>query len=486
MSKIDAVNAYIQSRVANNNRLLERDRIGLTQTADQKHDRIYSELGYPEVITPMMFRQTYERHPAATAGVHRTLDKCWSKFPEVLENGKDDKSDTPWEIDVNKLMKRAWPFIKDADRRNLVNRYSCLILQINDGRQWREPVDIGKTRRTKQASIIRFIPAWEEQIRPSEWDNDEASETYGQPKMWEYTESAADNFDTNGKPERSVSIHPDRVIVLAEGAMDGSIYSGVPLLRAGFNSLIDMAKISGSSAEGFLKNASRQLNVNYNKENVSAQSLAQQMGVTLDELGDTLNEDVARLNEAIDAAMFTMGADVKVLSVTPADPEPSWTVAANSFAASIRKPFTIIFGQQTGRLASDEDKTDDANTATQRRHGFLNHVIDEFLKRFIRFGIIDQAPSEIEIEWDDLLAPTEEQKADLASKLADINYKSTQAGSLPPFSDDELRRAAGYEALTPAEASAVLAMRMKMAAEAQAAAQRQAQQNPQGSTDATA
>lgn len=482
MSKIDAVNAYIKDRVANNNRLIERERCGFAQTADQKHDRIYSELGYPEEITPQMFRQTYERHPAASAGVHRILDKCWSDFPEILEKGKDDKSETPWETEVNGVMKRLWPFIKDADRRNLVNRYSCIIMQINDGLSWDKPVAASKTRLTQGRAITRFIPAWEEQMRPSEWDNDERSENYGQPKMWEYQESYVDSLDTDGKPERSVKIHPDRVIVLAEGAMDGSIYSGIPLLRAGFNSLIDMAKISGSSAEGFLKNASRQLNVNYNKENVSAQSLAQQMGVTLDELGDTLNEDVARLNEAIDAAMFTMGADVKVLSVTPSDPEPSWTVAANQFAASIQVPFTILFGQQTGRLASDEDKADYANRAMQRRCGFLDWLINNILERLTRFGIVSTAPSEIEIEWDDLLAPTDDEKVTLASKLADINYKCAQAGEITAFSVDELRRAAGYEALTPAEAQAMLAMRMKMAAEAQSAAQQQQRSTP----DATA
>lgn len=481
MSKIDAVNAYIQSRVANNNRLIERERVGLTKNADTKHDRLWSETGYPEEITPQMFRQTYERHPAATAGVHRILDKCWSKFPEVLEKGRDDEAETTWETEVNGVMKRLWPFIKDADRRNLVNRYSCIIMQINDGLPWDQPVNTSKTKLTQARAITRFIPAWEEQMRPAEWDNDEASENYGQPKMWEYTESFVDNFDTDGKPQAQRRIHPDRVIVLAEGAMDGSIYSGIPLLRAGFNSLIDMAKISGSSAEGFLKNASRQLNVNYNKENVSAQSLAQQMGVTLDELGDTLNEDVARLNEAIDAAMFTMGADVKVLSVTPADPEPSWTVAANQFAASIQRPFTIIFGQQTGRLASDQDKIDDANGATQRRHGFLNWLIVSIIERLTKFGIVNPAPSEIEVEWDDLLAPTDDEKVTLASKLADINYKCTQAGEITAFSIDELRRAAGYEALTPAEAQAMLAMRMQMVAEAQAQAQQQ-----QSAPDATA
>jgi hypothetical protein len=33
-------------------------------------------------------------------------------------------------------------------------------------------------------------------------------------------------------------------------------------------------------------------------------------------------------------------------------------VTANELAASVQIPFTILFGQQTGRLASDEDKTD--------------------------------------------------------------------------------------------------------------------------------
>jgi hypothetical protein len=34
-------------------------------------------------------------------------------------------------------------------------------------------------------------------------------------------------------------------------------------------------------------------------------------------------------------------------------------------------PFTILFGQQTGRLASDEDKTDWAIRCNTRRWGFL-------------------------------------------------------------------------------------------------------------------
>lgn len=432
-----------------NANIMERERLSFTgKGLDQKHDRIWTELGYKQDIRAADYRFAYERHPAGKAAVSRVLNKCWEKFPEIIQGGQNKNVETQWEKDTNKLMKHAYAFIKDADRRNLVNRYSCLLIQFADGKEWNQPVG---TLTTKEKAIIKYIPAWEEDMQVTEWYQDVQDPKYGEPKMWAYNPQRTLDENTDGEPMDTIDIHPDRVLVLAEGAMDGSIYSGIPLLRAGFNMLIDMQKSGGGSAEGFLKNASRQIHINYNGEKVTMESLMRAVGAKdAEELLDLINDGVTDLNEAIDACLVTMGGEAQVLSVAAADPKPTWEVAANSFCASIELPFTIVFGQQTGRLASDEDQTDYANMASQRRVGFLDHVIRCLIKKLQGFGVVG-AMDEFDIEWPELIEPSPSDRATLFSTLATANKAIFESVGQSALTINELRIAAGFEPVNEAE-----------------------------------
>jgi len=411
------------------------------QAGNTKRTKLWDEFGYPNNLEFDRYYRAYERNAVAYAAVHKLLESCWMDNPTIIdgEEEKEAEETTEWEKAVTKLLKKHWAKIKDADRRNLVGRYSALLIQFRDGREWSQPVDKNVVARLKDKSIVKLIPAWESQIKPGNFDTDTLSETYGQPVSYNFNEQPVGDDGTYG-PVRGVTVHPDRIIVLCEGAEDENMLSGVPFLRAGYNKLLDLEKVSGGSAEGFLKNASRQLGIAFDKEtNMDALKRAA-TDAGFKDLGDALNDKVAKMNRGTDAALVMQAGTPSVLSVAAADPKPTWEVTANEFAASIQCPFTILFGQQTGRLASDEDKTDWAKRCNGRRWGFMSSVIETILERFWTLGVIDQPSSgEVSLAWSDLLAPSEKEKVANMQAMATVAKDTQQAFGTPAVDENEIR-----------------------------------------------
>lgn len=412
-----------------------------------KRTKLWSEFGYPDHLEFDLYYRAYERNAVAHAAVHKLLDSCWTDNPTIIDGdeAKESGETTPWEKRVTKLLKKHWPKIKDADRRNLIGRYSALLIQFRDGGEWKEPVNQKVVKALKEKAIVRLIPAWESQVKPGDFDIDTLSETYGQPVKFTFNEQPVGDDGTYGSV-RSVEVHPERIIIISEGSEDENMLAGVPFLRAGYNKLLDLEKISGGSAEGFLKNASRQLGIAFDKE-TNMESIAQQAKEAgFNSIGDALNDKIARMNRGTDAALVMQAGAPSVLSVAAADPQPTWTVTANEFAASIQCPFTIQFGQQTGRLASDEDKTDWAKRCNSRRWGHQTALVTDVIERFWTVGVIDPpSTGEVTLAWSDLLAPSEKEKIANMQALADVAQKTQQAYGTPAIDQNEIRAAGELE-----------------------------------------
>ncbi|TPD64460.1 DUF1073 domain-containing protein [Kosakonia cowanii] len=423
------------------------------QPGNTKRTKLWDEFGYPDSLEFDRYYRAYERNAVAYAAVHKLLESCWMDNPTIIdgEEAKEATKTTEWEKSVTKLMKKHWPKIKDADRRNLVGRYSALLIQFRDGREWNQPVDRAVVGRLKDKAIVKLIPAWESQVKPGNFDTDTLSETYGQPVSYNFNEQPVGDDGTYG-PVRGVTVHPERIIILCEGAEDDNILSGVPFLRAGYNKLLDLEKVSGGSAEGFLKNASRQIGIAFDKETDMKAIQAQAEKAGFKDVGEALNEKMSRFNKGTDAAVALQAGQLSVLSVAAADPKPTWEVTANEFAASIQCPFTIQFGQQTGRLASDEDKTDWAKRCNGRRWGFQSSVVERVLERFWTVGVIDPPSSgEITLAWSDLLAPSEKEKIANMQALATVAKDTQQAFGTPSVEPNEVRAAGELEPLKDVE-----------------------------------
>lgn len=402
---------------------------------DAKRPTAWVQYGYSTSISFDMLLAAYERGGAAQGAVHRLLDGCWLKLPRIKNPASDKESD--WEKKTAKVLRsiNAWAKLRDFDRRNLVGRYAALIYRVGDNKALSEPLE-------RATRLVDLIPVYESQIKVTAWHSDATAENYGTPAMFQYRRMALPGVDTQGRPEEWADVHPSRVQILAEGSV-GDFFEGVPLLRAGFNRLVDLDKIAGGSGESYLKNSARTIVYKYDTAGVP-EAMGSSGGNPDESVKATHDDQARRVNRSIDAAIVVQGGDATTLQTSISDPTGPWTIAANEFSASVRIPFTVLFGQQTGRLASDEDKSDFANRCASRQEVELTPMIEELVRRLQAAGLID--PGEFEVEWPPVNAPSEKDKAELLGKMTAAMVQAFQAGLTEPLFDaNELRAVMDYE-----------------------------------------
>jgi hypothetical protein len=400
---------------------------------DAKRPDSWQVYGYPDDVTFERMLTAYERGGAAHGAVHRMLDGCWQDNPRIKTEGSEDE--TPWEKNTLKVLKsvRGFAKLRDLDRRNMIGRYAGLILRVADSLALREPM-------VRAQKLVDMVPVYENQLRVTAWNVDETSEDYGKPTMYQYrTRPVQNQGDTQGRPETWIDVHPSRIIIMAEGSVGDDMFDGVPLLKAGFNALVDIEKVSGGSAESFLKNSARTITIQYDKDASPSAIGADGEKVSIKQAHES---QVKALNSNQDGAIVTQGATAGVLQTTVSDPGPSFMVPANIFSASVQLPFTILFGQQTGRLASDQDKKDADARYKSRQTNEITPVIEETIRRLQGVGVIE--PGAFEVEWRDISAPSDLDKLNnlklMTGAMADV-FKN---GITDLFTVDELRKSVDY------------------------------------------
>lgn len=414
-----------------------RSRMALVSgSIDMKRPGAYEVFGYPDQVTFELLLRAYKRGGAGHGAVHRLLDKCWEQLPRIKPAAAGEDV-TPWETKLLAVFKgcSAWAKLRELDRKNMVGRFAAVIYRARDGKALRDPLQTA-------GALVDLVPVFEDQIKVTEWHADQADpDNYGKPRMFQYQSRRLDDGDTQGQPVDWQDVHPSRVQILAEGAVGDDFFQGVPLLEAGFNELINLEKISGGSGEGFLKNAARTLAYEFDKD---------ARLTTLDSEGKevsakpALEAQARRMNSNMDASAVLVGGKINALQTSMPDPTKPFEVAACMFAASVRIPFTVLFGQQTGRLASDEDKADFQARCKSRQTNELTPMLEQLVKRLQACGLVDAG--EFLVEWPDIAAPTDAQKLDHAKAMAEVNAAVARTPGMTeaPFDADEIRQAAGY------------------------------------------
>jgi len=401
---------------------------------DAKRPQAWCEYGFAQNLVFDDYYRMYERHGVAHGAIHLLLDKCWETNPEVIQGDEvnEERPLTTWEKKFNNEARRLklWQAVKQADRRRMVGNYAGLILQVKDNKKWEDPLDGGV--------LQRLIPAWQGQLRVTEWDSNLQSERYGMPVMWSYVQPEVEENTESTNSGLSVNIHWTRVVLL------GDYRDGVPFLKAGYNDCVTMEKIIGGTGESYLKNAARQLAISFDKE-VQVEAIARGLGVPMSEIHTAFDEIAKGMNRGQDTALGLQGATVTPLVSTVPDPQPPFNVALMSFAASVQMPAKIISGSQTGERASSGDIEAFNKRGQGRREGELTDDIDTLVRHLIRFKLLDKVPGDtFTVVWTDLTESTQSEKLANAKVMAEINSLELASGE-PVFSHDRIVTTAGFE-----------------------------------------
>ncbi|MFC3704486.1 anti-CBASS protein Acb1 family protein [Devosia honganensis] len=400
-------------------------------TKGRKHDH-FKDFGWPDHLTFDQLYRMYRRNGLAFAGVDKTILKTWQDSPDIWETEKPAESDVESDIRQRFADLRIWQMFSEADRRSMVGRYAGVILRFADSKQFDQPVD---TVPGGILGLAGIIPAWEGQLTVAEWDGNQNSETYGEPLFYQFNESAVGD---KTQP-RQFRVHPDRVLIWSD---DGTV-NCQSALEPGYNDLLDAEKVKGAGGEGFWK-TSRGAPLIEAREGVDAKTLAGQMGAgTPSEFIDAINEQIDNFQSGFDKGLMLGGMTAKPMQITLPSPEHFFAAPVQAFAASLHIPVKILLGSQTGERASTEDAQEWAQTCNARRVTRNRPIIQEFINRLERFGILPE--KDWFIDWADLTEASSTEKMSRAKDMAEINAKHP---SEYVFTPDEIREVADYDPLT--------------------------------------
>ena len=308
----------------------------------------------------------------------------------------------------------------------LVAGWSAIIIRIADSNELDQP-----TAAPSIEALTELVPVWANQLT-AVYDSNQVLQhyVYAEPQ-------------TDISPARNVNVHTDRVVIVGDPSRSR------PLLKAGFNALTTLEKVLGGAGESFLKNASRQLNVNYDSE-VDLEDIARAHGGSVDDLHENLSDHVRDINSGVDLLMMTQGATVNPMTVAVSDPMPSYNVALQVFAASVKIPVKVLVGNITGERASTEDIKQLNDRCQSRRVSEVTAHIEKFVAKLKAIGML--SAGQYSIMWNDLRESTDAERAEYVTKLATIvetiaraEQSQLMTGTELVLTLAELRSALGYD-----------------------------------------
>ena len=428
------------------------------QFAENDCKDIDTECGYPIDISREVYKRKYLRDDVAARVVNLYPEECWVEDPQIYE--QEDEEETEFEKAWDKLQRdhRLFAMFQRVDILSGIGRFGVLLLGLSDGKPLNQPVEgvdeTGKVAEGMDLKLLYARPFDESFVKVKTWQADVTNPRYGQPVMYELTfnqdqiEGAASIIPAGGGertpntiPTQAQEVHWSRIIHIADNRANSDVF-GLPRMQKVFNRLLDLKKIGGGSAEMFWKGGFAGLSIEAPLTDPAGNPVQLDVEAT--------KEQLLAYQEKLQRYIALQGATAKSLAPNIADPEPHLNIHIRMICIALSCPWRVFMGSEVGQLASGQDMVAWNKRMNRRREQYLSpFVIRPTIDRLISYGVLpfpegdeeeiqdpeDRRPSYI-INWPDLNAPSDDDRASVAEKFTNSisKYVSTGCDTLvPPF-----------------------------------------------------
>ncbi|OGR25926.1 MAG: hypothetical protein A2139_14320 [Desulfobacca sp. RBG_16_60_12] len=392
---------------------------------------LYDALGYTRQLRYEDYYARYDRQDLAKAVIDRPVEDSWRMDP-IVHDGDEESA---FSKGYAQLAKEAnlYHYLQRVDKIASLGRYGALIMGLDDLREGESPAKPA----TKAGKLLYLLPYTELSATISQWDRRPASPRFARPEIYSISTSLDSESGVSGIVLPSSAsdavawsmtqlVHHSRVLHVVEDPLDSDVF-GTPGLKAIFNRLQDLEKIVGGAGEMFWRGARKEMALIADKEaNLDGQALA------------AVKDEVEAFIHEAQTFLRLQGMDVKTIAPAVADPASHVDVAVSLICAARGIPKRILVGSERGELASSQDEEAWTRRCDVRRwkHN-MTQILRPFCDRMIELGIVPPpANGEYEVNWPDLDAPSEADRAKTAQALsaALASYANARkAGLVLPF-----------------------------------------------------
>jgi hypothetical protein len=394
--------------------------------------KVYEIFGYPQVLKFEQLLGKYERQDITSRIVDMPPEEMWD--PPTLKEMRGVKE--KWDDFANSLP--LWENLIKADKLLSFCPFSVIFMGMGGATESPAPS-------ISNPEDIAFMQAYggDYSATVKTYEDNPRDPRFGQPVTYEL------KIGPNMEQSKTINVHHSRLIHIVDRPLQGLI-KGTPRLAQIYNTLDDILKVAGGSAETFWLIANRGLQIDVDKE----MQLDSTDEANLEDELDEYQHQLRRFIRTRGVKITTLGSDI-------ADPRGNFEVLVAILAGTTSIPQRILMGSEAGQLASEQDRANWAEYMKRRRRVFgepyvLKPVISFLQNRgFLPKDTLSKmklGTQETMFVWPEAfkMSPLEDARTLAEKARATVNFARRNQFGDPVISDEEARQVLGLPDKPPA------------------------------------